>query len=113
MNLYYSMIQLNVNLLTDLGKVLLHPSFGGLPQWAVVGDTFPVGCAFDESIVHHKVASANLKMLGLRPYVVVGFLFEDLTRFSSSLIYSTSKKIQTTATLYATRSMGSTQKGAD
>ncbi|KAK9705871.1 hypothetical protein RND81_07G088400 [Saponaria officinalis] len=41
-------------LIHDLGKVLVHPSFGGLPQWAVVGDTFPVGCAFDESIVHHK-----------------------------------------------------------
>lgn len=40
---------------SDLGKVLLHPSFGELPQWAVVGDTYPVGCAFDESIVHHKV----------------------------------------------------------
>ncbi|KAJ0007319.1 hypothetical protein Pint_29529 [Pistacia integerrima] len=42
-------------LIHDLGKVLLLPSFGGLPQWAVVGDTYPVGCAFDESIVHHKV----------------------------------------------------------
>uniref|UniRef100_A0A5B7ARB3 Inositol oxygenase n=1 Tax=Davidia involucrata TaxID=16924 RepID=A0A5B7ARB3_DAVIN len=41
-------------LIHDLGKVLLLPSFGGLPQWAVVGDTFPLGCAFDESIVHHK-----------------------------------------------------------
>lgn len=41
---------------TDLGKVLLHPSFGQLPQWAVVGDTFPVGCAFDESNVHYKVS---------------------------------------------------------
>lgn len=40
---------------SDLGKVLLHPSFGELPQWAVVGDTYPVGCAFNESIVHHKV----------------------------------------------------------
>ncbi|KAL5857922.1 hypothetical protein ACOSQ3_005380 [Xanthoceras sorbifolium] len=43
----------------DLGKVLLHPSFGGLPQWAVVSDTFPVGCAFDESIVHHKYFKEN------------------------------------------------------
>ncbi|XP_027101361.1 inositol oxygenase 1-like isoform X2 [Coffea arabica] len=41
-------------LIHDLGKVLLLPSFGGLPQWAVVGDTFPLGCAFDESIVHHE-----------------------------------------------------------
>jgi inositol oxygenase len=24
----------------------------GEPQWAVVGDTFPVGCAFSEKIVH-------------------------------------------------------------
>ncbi|XP_028123846.1 inositol oxygenase 2-like [Camellia sinensis] len=42
-----------------LGKVLLHPSFGGLPQWAVVGDTFPLGCAFDKSIVHHKYFEHN------------------------------------------------------
>ncbi|GFY97125.1 myo-inositol oxygenase 1 [Actinidia rufa] len=47
-------------LIHDLGKVLLHPSFGELPQWAVVGDTFPVGCAFDESIVHHKYFKENL-----------------------------------------------------
>ncbi|XP_041000643.1 inositol oxygenase 1-like isoform X1 [Juglans microcarpa x Juglans regia] len=43
----------------DLGKVLLLPSFGELPQWAVVGDTYPVGCAFDESIVHHKHFEEN------------------------------------------------------
>ncbi|GFP81747.1 inositol oxygenase 1 [Phtheirospermum japonicum] len=41
-------------LIHDLGKVLLLPSFGGLPQWAVVGDTFPLGCAFDKSIVHYE-----------------------------------------------------------
>ncbi|KAG6395758.1 hypothetical protein SASPL_141882 [Salvia splendens] len=46
-------------LIHDLGKVLLHPSFGELPQWAVVGDTFPVGCGFDESIVHHKHFKEN------------------------------------------------------
>lgn len=45
--------------LLDLGKVLLHPDFGELPQWAVVGDTFPVGCAFDGSIVHHKYFKEN------------------------------------------------------
>lgn len=32
----------------DLGKVL---TFYGEPQWAVVGDTFPVGCAYSEKIV--------------------------------------------------------------
>ncbi|KAL2534258.1 Inositol oxygenase 1 [Abeliophyllum distichum] len=41
-------------LIHDLGKILLHPIMGELPQWAVVGDIFPVGCAFDESILHHK-----------------------------------------------------------
>ncbi|XP_059634872.1 inositol oxygenase 4 [Cornus florida] len=46
-------------LIHDLGKVLAHPSFGGLPQWAVVGDTFPLGCAFDESNVHHKYFKDN------------------------------------------------------
>ncbi|CAN6570805.1 unnamed protein product [Malus baccata var. baccata] len=46
-------------LIHDLGKVLLLPSFGELPQWAVVGDTFPVGCAFDQSNVHHKYFAEN------------------------------------------------------
>jgi len=43
----------------DLGKVLLHPSFGEEPQWAVVGDTYPLGCAFDESIVHCEFFKEN------------------------------------------------------
>ncbi|KAH7651229.1 Inositol oxygenase protein [Dioscorea alata] len=46
-------------LIHDLGKVLLHSSFGGEPQWCVVGDTFPLGCAFDESIVHHQFFKEN------------------------------------------------------
>ena len=35
-------------LLHDLGKILC---LFGEPQWAVVGDTFPVGCAWSDSIV--------------------------------------------------------------
>lgn len=46
-------------LIHDLGKVLLHPSFGELPQWAVVGDIYPVGCAFDKSNVHSKYFEEN------------------------------------------------------
>ncbi|KDP33765.1 hypothetical protein JCGZ_07336 [Jatropha curcas] len=46
-------------LIHDLGKVLLLPQFGALPQWAVVGDTFPLGCAFDESNVHYKYFKEN------------------------------------------------------
>src|SRR5499425_248921 len=37
-----------VGLMHDLGKVLC---LFGEPQWAVVGDTFPVGCAFSERVV--------------------------------------------------------------
>ena len=55
--------------MSDLGKVLLLPSFGELPQWAVVGDTYPVGCAFDESIVHHKVST--LDNLGLMSFICI------------------------------------------
>eukprot|EP01018_Ginkgo_biloba_P016895 Gb_33677 [translate_table: standard] len=46
-------------LIHDLGKVMLHPNFGEEPQWAVVGDTFPLGCAFDESIVHSEYFKQN------------------------------------------------------
>jgi inositol oxygenase len=40
----------------DLGKVLC---LYGEPQWAVVGDTFPVGCAWSDQIVHHEYFAAN------------------------------------------------------
>jgi len=42
--------------LHDLGKVLC---LYGEPQWAVVGDTFPVGCAFSEKVVHADLFAAN------------------------------------------------------
>jgi inositol oxygenase len=40
----------------DLGKVLC---LFGEPQWAVVGDTFPVGCAFSERVVFPELFAAN------------------------------------------------------
>jgi inositol oxygenase len=43
-------------LIHDLGKVLC---LYGEPQWAVVGDTFPVGCAWDESIVYREFFAGN------------------------------------------------------
>jgi inositol oxygenase len=43
-------------LIHDLGKVLC---LFGEPQWAVVGDTFPVGCAFDPAVVHADLFAAN------------------------------------------------------
>ncbi len=43
-------------LIHDLGKILC---LFGEPQWAVVGDTFPVGCRFSESIVLSEFFSEN------------------------------------------------------
>lgn len=43
-------------LIHDLGKVLC---LFGEPQWAVVGDTFPVGCRFSEKIVFPEFFSDN------------------------------------------------------
>jgi inositol oxygenase len=42
--------------LHDLGKVLC---LYGEPQWAVVGDTFPVGCAYSPDIVFPEFFAAN------------------------------------------------------
>ncbi len=42
--------------LHDLGKVLC---LYGEPQWAVVGDTFPVGCAYSSDIVFPEFFEAN------------------------------------------------------
>ncbi len=43
-------------LIHDLGKLLI--AFGE-PQWAVVGDTFPVGCAYADTIVYASYFKDN------------------------------------------------------
>jgi inositol oxygenase len=43
-------------LIHDLGKILC---LFGEPQWAVVGDTFPVGCRYSEHIVFHEFFREN------------------------------------------------------
>ena len=40
----------------DMGKVLC---LFGEPQWAVVGDTFPVGCAYSDKIVYPEFFKNN------------------------------------------------------
>jgi inositol oxygenase len=42
--------------LHDLGKVIC---LWGEPQWGVVGDTFPVGCAYSKDIVFPEYFAAN------------------------------------------------------
>lgn len=44
-------------LIHDLGKLLFF--FGAEGQWDVVGDTFPVGCAFDEKIIYPDTFEEN------------------------------------------------------
>jgi inositol oxygenase len=43
-------------LIHDFGKVLC---LFGEPQWAVVGDTFPVGCAYSDAIVFSEFLADN------------------------------------------------------
>jgi len=43
-------------LVHDLGKILC---LWGEPQWAVVGDTFPTGCAYSDKIVFPRFFEAN------------------------------------------------------
>ncbi len=43
-------------LIHDLGKILC---LWDEPQWAVVGDTFPVGCRYSDKIVFHEAFSEN------------------------------------------------------
>src|SRR6478609_2440736 len=45
-----------VGLIHDMGKVLC---LFGEPQWAVVGDTFPVGCAPSDKIVYPEFFTLN------------------------------------------------------
>ena len=45
-----------VGLIHDLGKVLC---LFGEPQWAVVGDTFPVGCAYSDKVVYPEFFQDN------------------------------------------------------
>ncbi|KAF2730017.1 inositol oxygenase 1 [Polyplosphaeria fusca] len=46
-----------VGLIHDLGKLLFF--FGAEGQWDVVGDTFPVGCAFSSAIVYPDTFGGN------------------------------------------------------
>ena len=45
-----------VGLMHDMGKVLC---LFGEPQWAVVGDTFPVGCAHSDKVVYPEFFAAK------------------------------------------------------
>lgn len=48
-----------VGLIHGLGKLLAHVKFGAEPQWAVCGESFPIGCRFHPAIVHSHYFQAN------------------------------------------------------
>jgi len=60
-------------LIHDLGKILC---LYGEPQWAVVGDTFPVGCAWSDRIVFHQFFSDNSDSTNPRYQTKLG-LYQD------------------------------------
>ena len=61
-------------LIHDLGKILC---LFGEPQWAVVGDTFPVGCAYSDKIVFHQFFADNPDSKNPRYQTRLGIYKED------------------------------------
>ena len=62
-------------LLHDLGKVLC---LYGEPQWAVVGDTYPVGCQFSDKIVYSEFFAENPDYSDERLQHQAGYIFRKL-----------------------------------
>lgn len=54
-----------VGLIHDMGKVL---AILGEPHWSVAGDTFPVGCAFQKSMVYFDTYLRNHPDLNKESY---------------------------------------------
>lgn len=48
-----------VGLIHGLGKLMAHQNFGSEPQWAICGESFPVGCRFHPAIIHSQFFQAN------------------------------------------------------
>ena len=60
-------------LIHDLGKLLC---LQGEPQWAVVGDTFPVGCRYSPSVVYYDFFQDNPDW-NVKEYQTVNGIYED------------------------------------
>jgi inositol oxygenase len=43
-----------IGLIHDLGKVMVETEFGGLPQWLVVGDIFPLGILLSKEAIFYE-----------------------------------------------------------
>src|SRR2546422_6255074 len=72
-------------LIHDLGKVLC---LFGEPQWAVVGDTFPVGCAHSDTIVFPELRSEeHTSELQSRLHLVCRLLLEKKKKNETKILH--------------------------
>ncbi len=69
-------------LIHDLGKILC---LWDEPQWAVVGDTFPVGCKYSERIVFYNAFADNPDML-VEAYQTLNGIYEPSCGLDSLLL---------------------------
>lgn len=69
-------------LIHDMGKVL---STFGEPQWAVVGDTFPMGCHFSEKIVFSEYFAGNSDIL-VPEYQTLCGIYEEHIGFDNLIM---------------------------
>lgn len=76
----------------------------------IPGDTFPVGCAFDESIVHHKVITHFCTCSSILFFFSSAYLNLLISILCWACFYSISRKILTTKILLITLNMGFTLK---
>ena len=75
------------------------------------GDTFPLGCRFDSSIVHHQVITRLIQILLLIIAKLNKVIWESDPFFFTN--FSTLRKIQTTTIVLTTLNMESTQRNVD
>jgi inositol oxygenase len=74
-----------VGLIHDLGKIMLLKEYGGLPQWSVVGDIFPIGIPLHPACVyqHKKFHEENTAINGTAALPEKGCGFDKI-KFSWS-----------------------------
>ena len=87
-------------LIHDLGKILC---LFGEPQWAVVGDTFPVGCRYSEKIVFPEFFAVNPDSLVAEYQTPTGIYAEGIAASTTSTSPGATTSICTTSSRTTSR----------
>lgn len=74
-----------VGFIHDLGKVLMHPKMYSMSQYMAVGDTFPLGCAWSDKIVHFDLFADNPDSKNQKYQTKLG-IYEENIGFDSVLM---------------------------